>query len=190
MPRVPFLFLLLGALGLALPARAEDPKSIGTFGDWEAVTVKDAKGKVCYMTSNPKKSEGAVKNRQKAYAMVIHRPAEKSFDVVTFAAGYNYKDGSKATVTIDKLVLTMYTAKDHAWAWDTAASDDQATDKKLVDAMKKGTDLTVKGTSARGNDTIDSYSLIGFMRAYAAIGTACGLKPPAAAPSTAAPATE
>jgi hypothetical protein len=96
-------------------------------------------------------------------------------------------------VTIDKLVLTMYTAKDHAWAWDTASSDDQATDKKLVDAMKKGTDLTVKGTSARGNDTVDSYSLIGFMRAYAAIGTACGLKPPPApapAPSAGAPATE
>jgi hypothetical protein len=193
MARVLVLALLLGALWLVAPARADEPKSIGVFGDWEAVIVKDAKGKVvCYMTSNPKKSEGTVKNRQKAYAMVIQRPAEKSFDVVTFAAGYNYKDGSKATVTIDKQVLTMYTSKDHAWAWDTAASDDQATDKKLVDAMRKGTDLTLKGTSARGNDTVDSYSLMGFMRAYAAIAAACGLKVPGApaAPSSSAPATE
>ncbi|MFO1060962.1 MAG: invasion associated locus B family protein [Dongiaceae bacterium] len=193
MARVPMFVLVLGALWLASPARAEDPKSIGVFGDWEAVTVKDAKGKVCYMTSNPKKSEGAVKNRQKAYAMVIHRPAEKSYDVVTFAAGYNFKEGSKVTVTIDKLALTMYTAKDHAWAWDSASSADQATDKKLVDAMRKGTDMTVKGTSARGNETVDTYSLKGFMRAYAAIGTACGLKAPApaaAAPSSSAPASE
>src|SRR5262245_15980779 len=102
-----FAVLLGAGWLLSAPARAEDPKSIGVFADWEAVTLKDAKGKVCYMTSNPKKSEGAIKNRQKAYGMVIQRPAEKTYDVVTFVAGYNFKDGSKVTVDIDDQKLVM-----------------------------------------------------------------------------------
>ena len=50
--------------------------------------------------------------------------------------------------------------------------------------MRKGTSMTVHGTTARGTETTDSYSLIGFNKAYAAIGTACGVKvvPLAAAP--------
>jgi invasion protein IalB len=172
------MFLLLLGLGGrgATAASAEDPKSIGIFSDWEAVTVKDAKGKVCYITSNPKKADAAVKNRQKAYAMVTHRPAEKTFDVVNFVAGYNYKEGSKATIDIDNQKLALYTAGNAAWAWDNPTADDQATDKKLVDAMRKGTNLVVHGTTARGTETTDTYSLIGFNKAYTAIGAACGVK--------------
>ena len=181
MARLVMLFLLLG-VGTAL---ADEPKSIGVFSDWEAVAFKDAKGKVCYITSNPKKADPAVKNRQKAYAMVTHRPAEKTFDVVNFVAGYNYKDGSKATVEIDNQKLSLYTASNSAWAWDNPTADDQATDKKLVDAMRKGTSMTVHGVSARGTETTDTYSLIGFGKAYAAIGAACGVK---VVPLPAAPA--
>jgi len=177
MARMGMVLSLLAGYGFgATAAMAEDPKSIGIYSDWEAVTVKDAKGKVCYITSNPKKADAGVKNRQKAYAMVTHRPAEKTFDVVSFVAGYNYKDGSKVVVDIDNEKLTLYTAGNAAWAWDNPAADDQASDKKLVDAMRKGTSMTVHGTTARGTETTDSYSLIGFNKAYAAIGTACGVK--------------
>lgn len=179
MARMMMVLLLLGMAGLgAAPALADEPKSIGVFSDWEAVTFKDAKGKVCYITSHPKKADAAIKNRQLAltYAMVTHRPAEKTFDVVNFVAGYNYKDGSKATVEIDNQKLTLYTANNAAWAWDNPTADDQATDKKLVEAMRKGTSLVLHGTSARGTETTDTYSLIGFGKAYAAIGAACGVK--------------
>ena len=177
MARNVMVVLLLAGCSLgAAAAMAEDPKSIGIYSDWEAVTVKDAKGKVCYITSNPKKADAGVKNRQKAYAMVTHRPAEKTFDVVSFVAGYNYKDGSKAIVEIDNEKLALYTAGNAAWAWDNPTADDQASDKKLVDAMRKGTSMTVHGTTARGTETTDSYSLIGFNKAYAAIGSACGVK--------------
>ena len=179
MARMEMVLLLLAGYGFgATAAMAEDPKSIGIYSDWEAVTVKDAKGKVCYITSRPKKADLGIKNREMAVvrAMVTHRPAEKTFDVVTFVAGYNYKDGSKVVVDIDNEKLTLYTAGNAAWAWDNPSADDQGSDKKLVDAMRKGASLTVHGTTARGTETTDSYSLIGFNKAYAAIGAACGVK--------------
>ena len=176
MARIVIVLLLLG-FG-ATSALADEPKSFGVFSDWEAVTFKDAKGKVCYITSHPKKADAAIMNRQAAltYVMVTHRPAEKTFDVVNIVAGYNYKDGSKVTVDIDNEKLNLYTANNAAWAWDNPTADDQATDKKLVEAMRKGTSLVVHGTTARGTQTTDTYSLIGFNKAYTAIGTACGVK--------------
>jgi invasion protein IalB len=49
-------------------------------------------------------------------------------------------------------------------------------DKALVDAMRAGKTVMVKGTSSRGTETTDSFSLGGFTKAYAEIGKACGIK--------------
>ncbi|MFI5018219.1 MAG: invasion associated locus B family protein, partial [Dongiales bacterium] len=57
--------------------------------------------------------------------------------------------------------------KDRAWAKDATA------DKAMIDAMRKGSSLTVKGTSSRGTEITDTYSLLGFSKAYQAIGAAC-----------------
>ena len=52
-------------------------------------------------------------------------------------------------------------------------STDAAADKQLVQAMKAGSELIVKGTSGRGTATTDTYSLGGFTAAMAAIDKAC-----------------
>lgn len=71
------------------------PELIGEYDDWAAYSYKDGKGIVCYMASTPKKDEGKYSKRGDIYVIVTHRPAEKSFDVVNFVAGYTYKNGSQ-----------------------------------------------------------------------------------------------
>ena len=46
-------------------------------------------------------------------------------------------------------------------------------DKQLIEAMKKGERLIIKGSSVNGFDTKDIYSLNGFNAAYKAISTKC-----------------
>jgi len=41
--------------------------------------------------------------------------------------------------------------------------------------MRRGGTLVVKGTSSRGTDTTDRYSLMGFTAAHNAISQACGV---------------
>lgn len=155
------------ALAAASPAFAGDPQAIGTFGDWQAVTF-DENGKTgCYITSKPTKEEGKYSQRGRVYALVTHRPADKTYDVVSFVAGYTYGDSGDVTVTIDQTNFSLFTHKDSAWAPDAAI------DKKLVDAMKKGNRMIVKGKSSRGTATTDTYSLSGFSKAYQAIAEAC-----------------
>ncbi|MDX1424550.1 MAG: invasion associated locus B family protein, partial [Kiloniellales bacterium] len=48
-------------------------------------------------------------------------------------------------------------------------------DQAIVKAMRAGSSMVVKGTSSRGTVTTDTYSLLGFSKAYAAISKACGV---------------
>jgi len=148
----------------------EDPiKILDTFGDWTAYVYQGAEGKICYMSSSPEKSVGKYKKRDDVFLMVTHRPADKSFDVVSVVAGYTYKKGSKPTLTVDKkAAITLGSDENGAWP------KDKATDKKLVDQMKAGSTAVLRGTSKRGTATTDTFSLKGFSKAYRAISEACG----------------
>ncbi len=100
--------------------------------------------------------------------VITHRPADKTYDVVNFVAGYTYKNSAPVTVKIGKDTITdLFVDGDKAWAMNAAA------DKKLVDAMKKGERLIIEGTSSKGTLTKDTYSLKGFSAAYRAISSKC-----------------
>lgn len=147
---------------------ASVPTELGEYGDWTAYSYKEGKNTICYMASTPKKDEGNYKKRGDIYAVVTHRPAEKSYNVVNFVAGYNYKIGSKVVVKIGTTSFNnLFTNVDSAWA------PDNTTDKKLVETMKRGEKMTVEGVSYKGTKTKDTYSLKGFSNAYKAISAKC-----------------
>ena len=54
-----------------------------------------------------------------------------------------------------------------AWA------EDEEKDDLLIQAMKRGTTMVVKGISSRGTKTKDTYSLKGFTASYEAINKVC-----------------
>lgn len=167
-----FLFFIALALVLNISsAQAAAPQVLGEYGDWVAYYYRDSAGPVCYMASTPKKDEGKYTKRGDIYAVVTHRPNEKSFDVVNFNAGYTYKSGTKVIVKIGaKTFENLFTSGDKAWATS------EKTDKEIVSAMKRGSRMVVHGTSSRGTKTKDTYSLSGFSSAYRAISNKCKVK--------------
>jgi len=155
---------------LCSSVQASEPKLIGKHGDWTAYMFMENNSKVCYMVSQPKKTEGNYTKRGDVFALVTHRPAEKSKDVFSYIAGYSYKPGSEATVTVNNQNFRLFTQDDSAWA------PDEAIDNKIADAIKRGNSLVVKGASARGTTTIDTFGLSGSSSAYKAISSECGVK--------------
>jgi VCBS repeat-containing protein len=165
-------FGVLGAAALtlaaAIPANAEKRDILGSFTDWDAIAVtRDSGERICYMISVPKSTAPEGASRGNIYATVTHRPKRKVRNEVNIVVGYPFKAGSDATATIGPGRFTLFTEGQGAWAY---TPDDDA---KLVAAMKAGTTMTVKGTSARGTATTDGYSLSGFSAAYSAISKAC-----------------
>jgi invasion protein IalB len=165
-------FITIGFVATVLgaqPVRAEttEPKLLGTFGDWSAYSFAEGGKKVCYILSTPKKATGSYKKRGEIFALVTHRPSEKTRNVFSYMAGYTYKSDSVATVTIDKQKFALFTHNDTAWAPDTA------TDTKLADALRKGATMVITGTSSKGTPTSDTLGLKGTSDAFKAIDGAC-----------------
>ena len=144
--------------------------SIGTFKQWNAYTSSDAGGKMCFIASQPQDSKyvpSAPKSRDPVFFMITSIPAKNIRNEASTIMGYPFKPGSKVSVDVDGTAFSMFTDKDSAWI--EAADQEPA----LIDAMKKGTKLTVQGTSRRGTATTDSYSLAGISAALAAIAKEC-----------------
>ena len=158
--------VLVGLLGPLAPAMANEPTQIGTFKDWRAYTYKDAGGEICYIVSEPKKAEGNYTRRGDIYLLVTHRPGGKVFDEVSIITGYTYENGYEPTATVGSQRFKFYSEGDAAWAFS-------ADEKKLVDAMKRGANMVVRGKSSRGTVTTDTYSLSGVTASMQAIDKAC-----------------
>ncbi|MCR9257323.1 MAG: invasion associated locus B family protein [Alphaproteobacteria bacterium] len=165
--------LLVGLLTVFLftdgPASAAEPKRLAKNGDWIAFEMGNGDDRLCFMTSEPTKAEGNYTQRGEIRFNVSHWPGEKRVGQTSVVIGYQFKDGSDVEVEIDRKGFTMFTQGDYAWALSPAD------DEKLVDAMKKGLRMVVRGTSWRGTDTKDTYSLVGFTKTYQRITQACGL---------------
>tara|TARA_B100000029_G_C17338211_1_gene874307 strand:+ start:444 stop:923 length:480 start_codon:yes stop_codon:yes gene_type:complete len=143
-------------------------KHLGSFGKWEAWVAPMDKGKYCYISSEPEKSEGKYTRRGNVYAMVAHRSDKKSPGVVNIESGYPFKAGSFVKITIDDTeVFKLFTEGQQAWA------SNESDDRKLVLAMKSGLKMLIEGVSTRGTKTLDTFSLSGFSRSYKKILSEC-----------------
>lgn len=147
----------------ASPAAAD---FLGKFQDWEAHARTDKGAKVCYAASVPSKSEGKYTRRGDVFLLVSHRPGDKLIGFVSMEAGYSYGKTSKITARIGGASFPMFPDGELAFAYE---------DPPLVEAMVRGQDMVVKGTSSRGTLTTDTFSLSGFTAAYKAASKACGV---------------
>jgi hypothetical protein len=145
------------------------PTLLGQYGDWGAYTASPGGNKVCFALAKPKstKLEPAGRPRDQSYIFVSTRPTEKVKNEVSVIIGYPFKASSDATAEIGTAKFAMYTEKDGAWIKNVAE------EARMVDAMRKGADLTVKGTSGRGTQSTDQYSLKGLAQALDKVEQEC-----------------
>ncbi|HLH89506.1 MAG TPA: invasion associated locus B family protein [Xanthobacteraceae bacterium] len=145
------------------------PTLLGTYGEWGAYTAAPGGKKICFALAKPGKSETVPPNRPRdpAYFFISSRPAEKVKDEVSIIIGYGFKPNSEATIELAGGSYAMYTQGDGAWLKNAAE------EPRLVEAMRKGSDVTVKGESARGTATTDVYSLKGLSQALDKIDEEC-----------------
>jgi len=156
----------------AAPAAAAgdaQPTLLGQYGDWGAYAASPGGNKVCFALAKPKttKTEPEGRKRDPSYVFVSIRPAEKVKNEVSVIIGYPFKTNSDATAEIGTAKFAMYTQNDGAWIKNVAE------EARMVDAMRKGADLTVKGTSGRGTQSTDQYSLKGLAQALDKIEQEC-----------------
>jgi hypothetical protein len=167
MKKLCFLASLVIALYASFPAHAGEPRLVGTFKKWSAYVFNEDNNEVCYMAAKPDNEVGDYTKRGEIFALVTHRPGEGTKNVFSYIAGYSYKPGTDATLDIDGTKFSLFTQDDTAWA------PDAETDQKIVDSIRKGSKMNVKGTSSRGTATSDDFSLDGSAGAHKKITEEC-----------------
>jgi invasion protein IalB len=137
------------------------PTLLGQYGDWGAYAATPGGKKVCFALAKPKtsKTEPAGRKRDQAYVFISSRPSENVKNEVSVIIGYPFKPSTDASAEVGPTKFAMYTQNDGAWIKNVAE------ETRLIDAMRKGTDLTVKGVSGRGTASTDQFSLKGLAQA-------------------------
>lgn len=150
-------------------AASSEPTLLGQFGGWGAYTASPGGKKLCYAIAKPTSSKTNPPNRPRdpAYAFISTRPAEKVANEVSINVGYPVKPGSDGTLEIGNGSYAMYTQGDGLWIKNAAE------EVKLVEAMRKGAEMTVKAVSGKGTQTTDVFSLKGLSQALDRVAQEC-----------------
>jgi hypothetical protein len=145
------------------------PKLLGQYAEWGAYTASPGGKKVCFTISKPTASQTIPPNRPRnpVYVFISTRPADKVTNEVSIIIGYPFKPGSEASAQIGSTSFALYTQQDGAWIKNAAE------EAQMVDAMRGGDNVVVKGESAKGTQTTDTFNLKGVSQALDRMAQEC-----------------
>lgn len=137
------------------------PTLLGQYDNWGAYTASPGGKKVCFAIAKPVSSETkpADRPRNPPYMFISTRPADKVVNEVSVIIGYPFKPNSEATAEVGSITFALYTQGDGAWIKNAAE------EAHMVEAMRAADTAVVKGTSAKGTQSADTYSLKGLSQA-------------------------
>lgn len=162
---------MLAATGLfclsVTQANAEDVSKLATLIDWVLYTDAKTPHQFCFVTSEPKSSEPADTAREAPRIYISAWPAEGIKGEVSVRLGFPPKRASEISASIEPASFKLFSADERAYV------QDQTQELKLVDAMKKGSKLTVSATTATGTAVTDTYSLTGLGQALQELQKTC-----------------
>jgi hypothetical protein len=165
-PRV--IILASAAMAGALSAAAaDDMTAAGTFGDWALLTDASTPHQFCFITSEPKATSPKGASRDAPRAYVSAWPKDGIRGEVSFRMGFPVKKSGEGKATISPADFVLFGSGDRAFV------NDATQELKLVEAMKKGNELTIEMTSERGTLVTDTYSLAGIGQALKKLQESC-----------------
>jgi hypothetical protein len=147
----------------AAAAQEESTNRVAAQTDWSVFVENDPQE--CWGVSAPKQTvntrngQPVSVRRGDILLFVSYRPAAGVNGEVSFTGGYPFADGSTVTLAVGDTSFELFT--DGEWAWPASPGDDA----RILTAMKRGTNAVLTARSARGTQTQDTFSLLGFTAA-------------------------
>lgn len=162
---------VMGFAGTGVSVAQESTNRVAAKTDWSVFVEADPKE--CWGVSAPKETvnskDGQVVTvrRGDILLFVTYRPASGVAGEVSFTGGYPFAGGSTVTLQIDNDSFDLFS--DGEWAWSGSKDEDT----KIIAALKKGSSAVLTARSARGTQTRDSFSLLGFTAAMEEAANRC-----------------
>jgi len=180
------LGLMAGVFGMAMqpaeaapakpkPAAATAAASPGqgqamlleSAGKWQAFSSQQGRSKVCYALSKAETRIPANLKDVEGLLFVSSRPGEGVRNEISFVMNFDLKEGVEHQAIIGNERFALVAKGQNMWLKNPAE------ESRMLDALRRGSGLEVKGTSKRGNPTSDKYSLAGISQIVKRAEDAC-----------------
>lgn len=181
------LGLMAGVFGVAtLPAEAAPAKPkpaaataaaaspgqgqamlLESAGKWQAFSSQQGRSKVCYALSKAETRIPANLKDVEGLLFVSSRPGEGVRNEISFVMNFDLKEGVEHQAIIGNERFALVAKGQNMWLKNPAE------EPRMLDALRRGSGLEIKGTSKRGNPTSDKYSLAGISQIVKRAEDAC-----------------
>ncbi|POR45984.1 hypothetical protein [Bosea psychrotolerans] len=138
-----------------------------TAGKWQAFSSQQGRSKVCYALSKAEARLPANLKQVEGLLFVSSRPTEGVRNEISFVLNFDLKEDVEHQAIIGSERFALVAKGQNMWLKNPAE------EPRMLDALRKGSGLEVKGTSKRGNPTSDKYSLAGMNQAVKRAEDAC-----------------
>jgi invasion protein IalB len=129
---------------------------IARVGAWSVLTTGEGRSKSCFIMTQPAERLPRGLTRDPAHVYVTMRQGETTRPEFSVITGYPLKAGAEAQIAIGTTGFAAVGQNKNIWLKNPAEEG------RFIAELRRASSLTIKGTSQRGNDTTDRYTLTGF----------------------------
>lgn len=169
MRRRAFAMLVLcgGVVGAASKSHAQQVAKLTSIMDWSLYTDGKTPHLFCFITSEPKSSAPPETPRDPPRVYISVWPKDGVKGEVSVRLGFPAKKGTEISAAVGTSAFKLFGADERAYVQDATS------ELKLLEAMRKGSKLSVTATTATGTEVTDNYSLSGLGQALAELQSTC-----------------
>lgn len=138
-----------------------------TAGKWQAFSSQQGRSKVCYALSKAESRSPANLKDVEGLLFISSRPAEGVRNEISLVMNFDLNENVEHQAVIGSEQFALVAKGQNMWLKNPAE------EPRMLDAMRKGSTLEIKGTSKRGNPTSDKYSLAGVTQVIKRAEDAC-----------------
>ena len=138
-----------------------------TAGKWQAFSSQQGRTKVCYALSKAETRLPANLKGVDGMLFVSSRPTEGVRNEISLVMNFDLKEDGEHQAIIGEERFALVAKGQHMWLKNPAE------EPRMLDSLRKGAALEIKGTSKRGNPTSDKYSLAGLTQTVKRAEDAC-----------------
>ena len=164
----------VGVLAMPEPAWAQRAAStsgqamlLESAGKWQAFSSQQGRSKVCYALSKAEVRSPANLKEVDGLIFVSNRPGENVRNEISFVMNFDLKEDVEHQAVIGSDTFVLVAKGQNMWLKNPAE------EPRMLDALRRGATLEIKGTSRRNNPTSDRYSLAGMTQTVKRAEDAC-----------------
>lgn len=138
-----------------------------TAGKWQAFSSQQGRSKICYALSKAESRTPANLKDVEGLLFISSRPGEGVRNEISLVMNFDLKEDVEHQAIIGSDRFALVAKGQNVWLKNPAEEG------RMLDALRKGAGLEIKGTSKRGNATSDKYSLAGISQIVKRAEDAC-----------------